>query len=334
MKDKKKEIIDIKKEERFKIIHKCFIEATEPLAKKELMSAIIEESIIVTDITRNLSRDLKAMKEIKKAPILITGKGKSTRYAYSTKNYSLNGDLISVDNLFTLEYACSVLEQIEHLDLHEELSELKQELEKSKEDDYEIKNKNALYLEKSNLVLKQKTLNSLFQACSLQTVLKIQYRPFFPNESTEFEFHPFFLQCFNGRWFCIGYNAIKQKISNCALDRIEKIKNSTVEFDTSKFISKEEYNKNLYGITRLGEPEEVVFQMTEGRAPYYISKPFFKYSKKEQLPNGNFQFTLKVIINPELKSILLSYGSDLQVISPDSLKKNILKSVKEILKGF
>jgi predicted DNA-binding transcriptional regulator YafY len=324
------------KENIYKEIHSCFINAKQPLAKNELVVALEEKfkGAADKDMGRSVSRYLQDMIKLKGAPIIRTGGSKSTRYHYSTKNFKLNGEYHDVDNLLSLEYAIAVIKQIEHLDLGDELITFKNLLEKSKKNDYEIKNKHAIYLDQSNLELKKNILYSLFEAGSMQNVVTISYAPFIGDEKKVFEFHPSFLQNFNGRWFCLGYNKTENVIHNYALDRIKSIKTSKEPFDESKIILQTNYNKNLYGVTRSGEPQNIIIQIKKNRAPYFISKPFCKTIKKEQLENGHFQFSFKLIINPELKSALLSYGADLQVIEPESLKNDLLKSAKAMQIGF
>ena len=78
---------------------------------------------------------------------------------------------------------------------------------------------------------------------------------------------------------------------------------------------------------KLGElgllPEKIELILSKNRAPYFISKPMVEKNSIKTEKTGQVKASFTCIINKELIAELLSFGSDVIVLGPTSLKTRI-----------
>ena len=78
--------------------------------------------------------------------------------------------------------------------------------------------------------------------------------------------------------------------------------------------------------------EEIKLVFTGKRAPYIITKPIHETQQHILLQDGSLQVTLQLSINNELKQLILSFGADVKVITPESLKAFIKEQSEMVLR--
>lgn len=118
---------------------------------------------------------------------------------------------------------------------------------------------------------------------------------------------------------------------NLALDRIKSIEISDIKFIPNEEYDFSEYFENIVGVTKFeDEPEQkVVLEFTNHRLPYVISKPIHGSQKV----NGNL-ISLELKQNNELISLLLSFGSDLRVLEPESLRLKLQEEIEKMKNNY
>jgi predicted DNA-binding transcriptional regulator YafY len=169
-------------------------------------------------------------------------------------------------------------------------------------------------------------------------VLTIHYQAFHAPKPKRYTFHPQFLKCYNNRWFLVGLSAeYPDNITLFALDRIHSFKrNSKVKY-IQLTTDWADYFMNMIGVSSTKEqrPEDVVLRFYNGRARFVETKPLHNSQKKLiQVSQGVHDVRLRVILNNELKASILSFGKDVQVISPKSLVESIRLEHEEALKHY
>lgn len=173
---------------------------------------------------------------------------------------------------------------------------------------------------------------------------KIKYKPFDKN-SMEIIFHPHILRIYNGRSFALGVSQKEGKKPFrrfcIALDRIEgeiHSAGSSCRYMPSK-PNEYLYLANIVGVSleRGKELSVIKFRAldsyTFGRLE---TKPLHDSQKATLYPDNKQgrdfgEFEMSVIPNKELIGQILSYGSRLEILSPNSLKEIIYKELCDIL---
>ena len=138
-----------------------------------------------------------------------------------------------------------------------------------------------------------------------------------------------YLKQYNNRWFVFGLNSDNQvPIWNLALDRIESLSETAQKYKQSD-TDWEEYFFDLVGVTRPESEnlQEIVLKFSPEVAPYVITKPIHPSQKHKNDPTG-LEVKIKVIPNFELERLILSFGEQVKVISPQDFKERISQRLK------
>lgn len=193
-----------------------------------------------------------------------------------------------------------------------------------------IERKSEIINFESNIDLKGiHFLTPLFNATVNERVLLVKYKDFKSPEPYEFIFHPHYLKQYNSRWFVFGLNADNQVSNwNLALDRIESLTETSQKYIHSK-TDWEDYFFDLIGVTRPEgvDLQEIVLKFSSEAAPYVITKPIHASQKHISDATG-LEVKIKVIPNFELERLILSFGDQVKVISPQNFKERISICIK------
>jgi predicted DNA-binding transcriptional regulator YafY len=137
------------------------------------------------------------------------------------------------------------------------------------------------------------------------------------------------LKQYNSRWFAFGLNSENQAPNwNLALDRIESISESSLGYKPTD-IDWDSYFYDLVGVTRPeGVPlQEIVLTFSREVSPYVVTKPLHP-SQKHKIEPNSLEVRITVIPNFELEKLILSFGEQVTVISPQAFKERITNRLK------
>lgn len=187
------------------------------------------------------------------------------------------------------------------------------------------------YLQNSNL------LGTLFDNISNEVVIRLSYHTFSDATIRNIDFHPYLLKQYNDRWFLLGAADSDQKILTFALDRIDKVE----VIPEKKYVECPDdiYERfdDIVGVTLYEDRqvEHIVCWVSEVSKGYVETKPIHGsytplkgdieqqlHNKYPKLQDGLF-FTLDCIPNFELIRELCSFGKNLIVLSPQSIRQEI-----------
>lgn len=201
---------------------------------------------------------------------------------------------------------------------------------------------NNPYLQNSNL------LGVLFDNASNQVVVELEYHMFSDTTKKTIVFHPYLLKQYNNRWYVIGAADSDKKILNFALDRIDKVTSlPEVKFISCKEDLAERF-EDIVGVTLYeNRPlEHIVFWVSDLSKDYIVTKPIHgsqKYLKGNALvallnkyPNlrSGAVFSIDCIPNYELIRELCSFGKELIVLEPYSIKDEIFKRISLMVEEY
>lgn len=264
-------------------------------------------------------------------PLNRIRQGRRVYYRYEDLNFSINNEPLNISEVEQIKSALQIISRFSGTPQFEWVNEMIPMLESK----FGLINREDEVMSfESNVDLKGlHFLTPLFNAIINKQVLLIQYQDFRSSEPYDIILHPHYLKQYNNRWFVFGFNAGNEVPNwNLALDRIKSITE-----DASKYIDSEidwdSYFYDIVGVTRpeKGIVQEVILNFTPEIAPYIITKPIHPSQKHKNEPTG-LEVKIKVIPNFELERLILSFGEQVQVISPKEFKKKVaarLKSAQE-----
>jgi predicted DNA-binding transcriptional regulator YafY len=119
---------------------------------------------------------------------------------------------------------------------------------------------------------------------------------------------------------------------NMALDRIVSFKSSTEDFVPNQNIDFDTYFDDIIGVTVPDndiKKETIVLRFSEARYPYVISKPI--HPSQDIIDTESHTISICVRPNRELYQRLFSFIPDVEVISPEWIRKEVAERLKTSL---
>jgi predicted DNA-binding transcriptional regulator YafY len=130
---------------------------------------------------------------------------------------------------------------------------------------------------------------------------------------------------FKQRWYMVAHAPGKGKTLIYSLDRIHALEPTTQRYKLPKDFDAERYFKNTYGVSFADDqPEEVKVKISAYQANFLRSLPIHA-SQEEIECNDEFSiFRYFVVPTFEFMQELRKYGSELEVLSPQSLRDEFI----------
>jgi len=286
---------------------------------------------------RQIFEDIKFMESATGWSIPLERKkdGKKVYYRYEYADFSINQQPLTDEEAQQLQTVILTLSRFRGLPSNEWVEEVISNLEWRF--NLKGKNENVISFEQNPNLKGLEYLSDLIDAASNQQVLKVNYHNY-KNGGKDllFVIHPYYVKQYNNRWFLLGLDNERRRISNLALDRIVSIQVvSNIEFIPNASIDFDHYFDDVVGVTIPKEDvqkETIVLRFSESRFPYVTSKPIHK--SQAILSEEECTLSLEVKPNRELEHQILSFGPDVEVLSPESFKTQIAEKISESFKKY
>lgn len=274
---------------------------------------------------KTIQNDIKYLKDEKGAPIEKIKDGRATYFLYGDENYSIKNLPVKAEEVQLLTDAILMLKEVTDIKIFKEVEEIVNKLQNTVKTSVE-NGPSLIQFEKNNISAGIGHLDTLFTAIRSKSTLRIKYQPFHAEEAEECVFHPYILKEYRNRWFVIGRKNDLTVITNMALDRIKAIRNSSANFIQNNLFDPDIYFNSVIGVTlpngEFVQPIEI--KVAAKLVPYIRTKPIHHTQEiVKEYANGDTKFRLYLINNYEFRSLLLSYGSDIEVLKPESIRENL-----------
>lgn len=245
-------------------------------------------------------------------------------YRYSEPDFSIFKRGLGEDDLAQLKETILMLQRFKGMPNFDWISELVVKLEDKL--DLRGASKSVVGYDENSAYTGLDWFQDIFDAIINKSVLHIQYRTFSDN-TYDWTIHPYYIKEYNNRWFLFGLNEEQNTIYNIPLDRIwslEQIHKDYIPTD----INFENYLNDIIGVSVFpGEKETIRLQFSQHWFPYVITKPLHQSQRIVDIDNRIVE--ISVIPNNELNAIILSFGKDVEVISPLIFREKIQGIISE-----
>lgn len=177
-------------------------------------------------------------------------------------------------------------------------------------------------------------LDILFNSIAKKKTVRIKYQPYDKEPYTVLA-HPYHLKQYNNRWFLAckveGYDTI----TIYALDRIIDIEETGERYIESD-INWMDYFDEIIGVTKTGDvkPEKIIIKFSEQRIKYVLTKPLHGTQKAVKSDPTGLTIQIEVLPNFELYQTLLSFGPDVEVISPATIREEMINKISAMKKNY
>lgn len=323
---------------RYRILDRCFSNTHHQYTIDELLDIVNEKlgdkegrSINM----RQLRKDIQDMRDrvMYDAPITAYPLvGRKCYYRYSDPNFSVFNNELSSEEIENLQTTIKMLGKYRGIPANAWIEEVVSSLEYR----FGIKanSENLISFEQNEQLNGLEYLSTIIDATINHQPLNIDYCTFKENK-IKMVIHPYYVKQYNGRWFLLGLDNRHDRITNVALDRIQHINNANVVFKKNYSVDFETYFDDIIGVTIPGnniKKESIILRFTKERFPYIVSKPI--HQSQRIIEGKDCEVEIQVKPNKELYQQIFSFIPDIEVISPQWLRDEIIEKIKENLKRF
>ena len=283
---------------------------------------------------RTFHRDRKAIEDL----------GIPLYYDRETKSYHIVEDYhFSSPNLSSEEARALVLAAKEHDEgdfvYHKELKTALSKVVNSLPESFkkELSNMNQMfkYLTTPHIDFeahKEKT-EKLQKAIEEKKKVLINYFSLRRGKKKERIVDPYNLFIHNGAIYLVAYCNLREKVLMFRVDRIKEFEIKDDQFTLPADFSLEDYMESVWGVER-GEEMEVVLRFT-GRAAYLVREFNWHDSQEiEEIADDEILFYITTVSREELKSWILGYGSEVEVLEPEDFRQEIIAEINKMYKVY
>jgi predicted DNA-binding transcriptional regulator YafY len=168
---------------------------------------------------------------------------------------------------------------------------------------------------------------------SVQNSLKVKfdYHKFYDATDSKREVMPIALKETRNRWYLIAKD-VDNIIKNFALDRIMSLLITEIKFKPIGYNVHQEFKYSFGIINGTDEkPINVTLSFTAREGRYIESLPLHRSQKLISKNDKEYQFTYFVGPTYDFQMELLSYGNQVKVLEPETLRASIKRKLKEAI---
>jgi predicted DNA-binding transcriptional regulator YafY len=325
---------------RYKTIDNCLQNRFRKWTLEDLMEACSDAIYEYEGITNGISKrtiqlDIQNMRSEKlgyNAPIIVKDK---KFYTYEDRAYSITNSPLTQQDLGTLNEVLGVLKQFKGFGYFQELNGMVTKLE-DKLYKQQHKGKSYIDFEKNELLKGLNHIDGIHKAILTKQTLEIQYQSFKAKSAQSMIFYPYLLKEYRNRWFVLGINKRNKSINTLALDRLETFRELPSEKYENAPFDVFSYFDNVIGVTKSlnQRPLNILIKIEKEHAPYVITKPLHPTQKIIKEESDGTLFSIEVIWNFELETLLLGFGERIKVLSPKKLRNRMISSLNKTLESY
>ena len=183
----------------------------------------------------------------------------------------------------------------------------------------------------------QKYLTTVMQAMLDNAVLRLTYKKYLSAEADVRTIRPYAVKEFEKRWYVVAYSEQQGGLRSYALDRVMSLERTGERFRMPAGFDIDKAFEASYGIYLPEEgqkPVLVKLRATPREAAYLKDLPLHPSQLLlEESPRGSL-FALRVIPNPNLVMDLVRRAGPLEVLEPESLRKEVKKALENAIQTY
>jgi predicted DNA-binding transcriptional regulator YafY len=176
-------------------------------------------------------------------------------------------------------------------------------------------------------------LHGFLHAIKNKFQIRFTHQKYWDDESTNRIVEPYSLKEFKNRWYILAKDLKDNKVKSFALDRLTKLEITTTSFQFPKDFDVNEHYKYCFGIISPNEqkPQEIILSFDTLKGKYIKSLPLHESQQIISDDNNEFRISLNIVITFDFLMEILSHGSSVKVIKPDSLINELKKVYADAL---
>lgn len=328
---------------RYKILDRCFSSGRTDYTFDKLR-ATVNEALAELGYggisVRQLRKDISCMRDssMYNAPIVLG------QYCGKEQYYTYGGDFSIFNNKLTDEEFVALRSTIKMLGRYRSGNAWIEDVIANLECRFDVipNNEKLVCFDENRELVGIGFLGDLIKHAVNHEAIELVYRKF-GGEANRYVFSIHCVKQFNGRWYICGQSKIisekgladNYRHSIFPIDRICSFKKSNRQFLENTAVDYSEYFKDIIGVTVPGDDAEklkIKLKFDSDRFPYVLSKPL--HHSQEIIDEKECVIEIHVKKNKELIQKIFSYMPDVEVLSPSSLREEIIDAIKRNLEKY
>lgn len=179
----------------------------------------------------------------------------------------------------------------------------------------------------------RETIEKICDAIEKKRNIQMRYRAVSRGETTRREVSPYQLWYSAGSLYLIGWCHKRESERMFAVDRIESIALTDNPYSVPFTFDAREFMKDAFGVVR-GKPEDVDLVFEPRTAAWVGEKIWHPSQTIERLPRKRLRLNLNVAVTPELAAWVTSFGGEVEVIRPQSLRDAVQRAAEAIVRRY
>ncbi|MCV6630343.1 MAG: WYL domain-containing protein [Flavobacteriaceae bacterium] len=179
-----------------------------------------------------------------------------------------------------------------------------------------------------------KILYDMLLAVRKKQQIRFSYFKYYDGAHSQRLVHPYGVKEFKNRWYVLAEE--KDKIKIFAMDRISDMQTTAQHFDMPETFHMHHYFQYCFGIIHpeKEDPKDVTLSFTAFQGKYIKSLPL--HSSQQILKDNKEELRIKLRLNitHDFKMEILSYGDQVRVLQPASLKQELKDILLRALKNY
>lgn len=326
---------------RYRVIDRCIRNVYKPFPSKQELRKACEDSLFGSDegehiCDSTIEKDIFAMRMEHDAPIKYSKKNDG--YFYEDPNFTINDIPLTENDLEAIKFAANTLMQFKEVDMFKQFGFAIDKIFDRVNISSDPREKDIVDLVQFETTTSTKGndfLAPLLEAIRQRKIVQFDYESFQTAKKKTRRAVPLMLKEYRNRWYLISFDCVKEALITFALERMENLEDTSefyhqkIDFDAKKFF------KNAIGITaNESTVENIVFKAGNIAAKYINSQPFHHSQKVIKEGKNKTTFSINVIVSEELIRSFLSYGGEIEVLEPESLRNTILKRILDLSQTY
>src|SRR5574344_74775 len=318
---------------RYYALDRCFKNITRKYYIDDLIDACNDALFNYTGMEECVHRhqiynDINFMEEQWHVPLQRIKDGKRIYFRYSDGSFTIHDTILNDDDIVKVVSAFTLLHNFEGLPNFEWVADIEAHFRTTFRL-RESRHRSIVGFENNPYVRGLNFFSMVFNAIIAKETIKIEYQKFDNSELRMFVVHPYYLKQYSNRWYLLSLNDERKSVFTLALDRFKSVTKASVPYVDNTDIDLNDYFFDAIGITVPSDKEvlTVLLRISSSQMPYVESKPIHGSQRIIERNDDYSIVEIKVYNTYELKSIILSFGDNIEVISPESLRKEIAEII-------
>lgn len=256
-------------------------------------------------------------------------RGTKKTWRYLDQKFTISDNPLNVNDTEQLETTLAILSRYRYRKEFDWLDALIPRIEQAF--NIRLEDEASVISYQSNRYLQGKEwVGKLFNVILKKKVISLAYQPY-GADPMSLEVHPYHLKQYNNRWFLFALNPSAKMIHTYALDRILDL-NETAQTVDPCDVDWVDYFFDIVGVTRPENDEimEIRMRFSPKRINYVLSKPLHPSQRPDKSDDEGRTVIIEVMENKELYQLLFSFGGDMEVLSPLSIRTKMASKAAEL----